>query len=263
MDLSVTGLGVGYPRRRVIEGLTLAPLPAGSVTAIVGPNAAGKSTLLRALAGLLPATGAIRLGQTELNGLERRRRAQFVGFMPQTLPAGAGLCALETVITALAVNPPAGGVLSQRDLHRRAMAELERLGIGALALEPLDALSGGQRQLVSLAQAIVRSPAVLLLDEPTSALDIRHQVRVMRVVRGLAGEGAIVVTVLHDLGVAARWADRVVVLSEGALAGEGPADQVITPVMLARVYGVAARVERCSAGRLTILVDGLDGEISL
>lgn len=255
--LVVAGVSIGYPRRPVIHGLSLAPLPHGSLTAIVGPNAAGKSTLLRGMAGLLPARGAIRLGCLQLGGATRKAWAQSVGFMPQSLPAGARLLALESVIAALAASPPDGLTLSQPALRGQAMAVMERLGIGALALEPLDALSGGQRQLVGLAQAIVRQPAALLLDEPTSALDMRHQVRVMQVARNLADEGVIVVVVLHDLAMAARWSDHMVVLADGGLAAEGLPHEVLTPALLARVYGVDARVERCSAGRLQIMVDGL------
>lgn len=257
-SFAVTGLNVGYPRRRVIDALTLSPFAPGSVTAVVGPNAAGKSTLLRGLAGLLPAQGSIRLGDAELTAMPRASRAARIGFMPQALPTGAALSLLETVITALAVNPLDGAAMPHALMRRRAMAVLERLGIGDLALEPLDALSGGQRQMASLAQAIVREPSVLLLDEPTSALDLRHQVQVMSIVRELAGAGAIIVAVLHDLGMAARWADRIVVLDHGALAAEGASHDVITGAMLAQVYGVEARVEHCSAGRIQIIVDGLD-----
>lgn len=256
-SLAITALSVGYPKRQVLSGLTLAPLPAGSLTALVGPNAAGKSTLLRALAGLLSAAGSIRLGELELIGLHRRARAGHVGFMPQTLPAGAALTVIESVISALKATPLDGAGMPEHEIRARAVAVLERLDIVGLALEPLDALSGGQRQLASLAQAIIREPKLLLLDEPTSALDMRHQVQVMGVVRALADAGCIVVVVLHDLAVAARWADRIVALSRGAVVGEGCAAEVITPAMLAEVYGVEARIERCSAGRLQILVDGL------
>ncbi|TDR95684.1 ABC transporter ATP-binding protein [Enterovirga rhinocerotis] len=258
LALTVEDISVGYPGRPVVERLTLAPLQPGSVTAIVGPNAVGKSTLLRGLAGLLPMTGSIRLGRTELAGADRTLRARHVGFMPQTLPTGARLSALEAAIAALSVNPMDAVGAARSAVRRRAMEVLERLGIGALALEPLVALSGGQRQLVGLAQAIVRNPSVLLLDEPTSALDLRHQVRVMQVVRSLAEEGVIVVTVLHDLALAARWADRLVVLCNGALVADGDPRAVLTPRLLAEVYGVAARVELCSAGRLQVIVDGLD-----
>lgn len=255
--LVVETLSVGYPGRPVVRDLSLAPLPPGSMTAIVGPNAAGKSTLLRGLAGLLPVGGSMRLGAIELAGADRVVRARHVGFMPQALPAGARLSALEAVIAALAVNAFDGARGSRSDLQRRAMTVLERLGVGQLALEPLDSLSGGQRQLVGLAQAIVREPAVLLLDEPTSALDLHHQVSVMQVVRELADGGVIVIAVLHDLSLAARWADRLVVLGHGALVADGPARDVLTPELLAEVYGVVARVEPCSAGLLQVIVDGL------
>jgi len=214
--------------------------------------------LLRGVAGLLPARGDVRLGNLTLSGATRGAWARRVGFMPQSLPAGARLLALEAVVAALAASPPEDGPpLSQPALRARAMATLERLGVGGLALEPLDALSGGQRQLIALAQAIVRRPAALLLDEPTSALDLRHQEQVMRVARDLAASGVIVVVVLHDLALAARWGNHMVVLNQGKLAAEGPPDEVLTPALLAEVYGVDARVELCSAGRLQIMVDGV------
>ena len=137
------------------------------------------------------------------------------------------------------------------------MATLERVGIGDLALSPLDHLSGGERQLASLAQAIVREPALLLLDEPTSALDLRHQVVVMELVRELAAEGRIVVVVLHDLNLAVRWAGHVVVLDQGRAVAVGPPGDAISPDVLARVYGVAARIEPVGQGRSQIVVDGL------
>ncbi len=254
----ITDVSIGYPGRPVIDRLSLAPLPLASMTTLVGPNAAGKSTLLRGVAGLLPARGDVRLGNLTLSGATRGAWARRVGFMPQSLPAGARLLALEAVVAALAASPPEDGPpLSQPALRARAMATLERLGVGGLALEPLDALSGGQRQLVALAQAIVRRPAALLLDEPTSALDLRHQEQVMRVARDLAASGVIVVVVLHDLALAARWGNHMVVLNQGKLAAEGPPDEVLTPALLAEVYGVDARVELCSAGRLQIMVDGV------
>jgi iron complex transport system ATP-binding protein len=254
-SLVVEGFSVGYPGRPVIDHLSLAPIAPGTITAIVGPNAAGKSTLLRGLAGVHPAGGSMRLGPTELTRLDRSARARLLGYMPQSLPAGARLSVLETVIAALAVNVWDGPTLSQSDMQRRAIVVLERLGILSLALEELASLSGGQRQLVSLAQAIVREPAVLLLDEPTSALDLRHQIRVLQVVRNLADVGIIVVVVLHDLTSAARWADKLLVLGRGTLIAEGPPEAVLTPRLLADVYGVVARIEPCSAGRLQVIVD--------
>lgn len=254
--LAVDGLSAGYRNRKVLESLTLAPIRPGSFTALVGPNAAGKSTLLRALAGLVPATGSVRLGGIELMGLKLAERASHVAFMPQTLPHGAELSVLEAVIGALKASPLAefdGGLAAAR---RRAVDVLDRLGIVDLALEGIGRLSGGQRQLASLAQAMVRAPKLLLLDEPTSALDLRHQLDVMTVVRELADEGRIVVAVLHDLTLAAAHADHVVVLDHGRCAAEGSPEAAITPTLLGKVYGVDARVERCSRGRLHIAVDG-------
>lgn len=254
-SLLLSNASAGYGRRPVIRDLSLAPLAAGTLTALVGPNAAGKSTLLKALAGLLPLTGSLTLGPLDLTALSREERAAHLGFMPQALPPGVALTVIETVIGALRAAPlraPLDGKAAQA----RAARMLDRLGITALALEPLDRLSGGQRQLASLAQAVVREPRVLLLDEPTSALDLRHQAVVMGFLKQLAQEGRVVVAVLHDLSLAARYADQMVVLDQGALSAQGRPAEALTPDLLARVYGVNARVEACSRGSVQILVDG-------
>lgn len=252
-DLVVANLGAGYGRRRILSGLTLPPARSGEVLALVGPNGAGKSTLMRVLAGLMPGTGSIRLGYRELLALSSRERAGCVSYMPQTLPQQVSLSVLEAVIAALQASPLGGP--ATLDVSHRALHALERVGIPALAHEPLDHLSGGQRQLASLAQAIVRDPAVLLLDEPTSALDLRHQMKVVELVRSMAAEGRVVIVVVHDLSLAARWADRMAVLDHGQLRASGPPADALTPQVLADVYGVSARVERCSRGLLQVIVD--------
>lgn len=257
MSLAVTDLHAGYPRRPVLEGLTLEPLPASALTALVGPNAAGKSTLLRALAGLLPASGSVRLGADELLTLTLVERARRVALMPQSLPGGVRLTVLEGVLAALQVSPLLQTPRPERGAPvARALDTIERVGLADQALVPLDELSGGQRQLASLAQALVRDADLLLLDEPVSALDLRHQVRVMRVLREVAADGAVVVAVLHDLDLAARWADHTVVLGpRGVGHVQGAPSAAITPATLARLYGVTARVERCSQGQLRVAVD--------
>ncbi len=249
--LAGTGISVRLGRRQVLSGLDL-PLPeAGSLTVLAGPNAAGKSTLVRAIAQLVPYEGRIALDGADLRGMSYTERARALGYMPQSLPAGSALNVLESVIAA--------GQAAQSGLRAKAdaiaMATLDRLGIGALALEPLGRLSGGQRQMVALAQAIVRNPRLLLLDEPTSALDLARQARLMAEVRALTDEGRIVIAVLHDLALAAQHADRIVILHEGRIHSAGKPADVLTPAMLAEVYGVEARVERCSQGRLMVLVD--------
>lgn len=252
--LSIDGLSAGYGKRRIIEGLTLPAIEGGGVTALIGPNAAGKTTLLRALAGLVPAKGSLRLDDTELTGLSVAGHARFVTYMPQALPQRVALTVFEATLSAL--MSARREALSTAEAHARALAALERLGIADLALRGLDELSGGQRQLASLAQSIVREPTVLLLDEPTSALDIHHQLRVMQLVEELARERSIIVViVLHDIAQAARYARRIVVLEKGAIAADGTPHEAVTPEMLARVYRVEARVEACSRGFLQVIVD--------
>jgi iron complex transport system ATP-binding protein len=253
--LEITGLRVGYPGRNVIRGLDLPLLRAGTIAAVIGPNAAGKTTLLRALAGLLPAQGEARFDGRNLVGCRPAELARLVTYMPQALPRGVDLTVIEAVVTALRVSPFAGED-SDVSVHARADAVLERLDIGDLAMSPIDRLSGGQRQLVSLAQAIVRRPSILLLDEPTSALDPRHQLDVMEAIREAAeGDGMIVLAVLHDLNLALRWADTVVLLADGGLVAAGAPETALTPQALAEAYQMAARIERCSRGRLHVLFD--------
>lgn len=254
LRLEVVNLSTGYGSKRVIDDLTLPPIEGGSVVALVGPNAAGKSTLLRALAGLLHSKGSVRLDGVDLARLPLPARAARVGFMPQSLPDGVGLSVLESVLSAARSIP--GGQPEGEGYEHRAAGILGEVGILDLALRPLDELSGGQRQLASLAQALVREPDVLLLDEPTSALDLKHQVLVMSMVRRLANEGRIVVAVVHDLNLAARWADTIIVIAQGKRHSMGSPAETINAEMLASVYQVEARVEPCSLGRIQVAVDG-------
>ncbi|MGE7990541.1 ABC transporter ATP-binding protein [Pseudomonas sp. NPDC089554] len=255
--LQVRDLSVGYKRHTVLHGITLPDLEPGELVALVGPNGAGKSTLLRSLAGLLPgAQGGVRFATLDLLRCSRRERAQVLGFMPQTLPEGIALSVLETLLGALRGGDPQAALGNAHQQQESAYAVLEQLGILHLALRPLDGLSGGQRQMVSLAQAVIRQPRLLLLDEPTSALDLRYQNDVMATARKLADEGRLVIVVLHDLGLAARWADRLVVLEAGNLHAVGTPQHTLTPGMLAKVYRVKARVEACSHGRVQVHVDG-------
>ncbi|NEW87769.1 ABC transporter ATP-binding protein [Rhodopseudomonas sp. WA056] len=256
-ELLIKGLSTGYPRRPVIRDLTLPPLPTGKLIAFVGPNAAGKSTLLMALAGLLPSTGTIALGDHELSALSARERAKVMAFTPQTLPQGVALTVIESVIVALRASATAEPHLPGGSAAHRAAVALDRLGISDLGLESLDQLSGGQRQLVSLAQALVREPRLLLLDEPTSALDLRHQIVVMDTLRRLAGEGHLVIVVLHDLNLAARWADYVVVFDHGGCAAAGTPAEALTAATIADVYGVVARIEPGEQGRPHIIIEGV------
>ncbi len=252
--LRLRGLSLRYGAREVLHDITLPCLRPGRVIALLGPNGAGKSSLLRSLAGLVPAQGELQLDGESLAAMSPMARAQRVGYMPQAMPEAIGLTVTETLLGTLRTDPRSAYTDESTLLHR-IHALLARLDLLALASRPLSALSGGQRQIASLAQAMIREPRLLLLDEPTSALDLRHQVDVMSLVRSAAGDGRIVVVVLHDLALAARWADEVVVLHEGRLAACGAPQQVITAELLARVWRVRAIVKAEDRG-LHIAIEG-------
>jgi iron complex transport system ATP-binding protein len=249
VSLLINDLSVAYGARTIIHNVSLPALPAGSLVALVGPNGAGKSTLLRAIAGLERMQGEISLAGEDVSRLGFAERSRRLAYMPQQLPPGLALGVLESIVAALRVS----GV---DNLLALAYEALVRLGIEHLAEQPLNSLSGGQRQLVALAQLLARNPQVLLLDEPTSALDLHYQLRVMDTVRErVVAHRLLAVAVLHDINLAASYADWLVVLHQGRVVACGSPEQVLEPGMLAEVYGVQARVERCSQDRLQVLVD--------
>ncbi|MBI6941571.1 ABC transporter ATP-binding protein [Pseudomonas putida] len=249
MSLSINDITVAYGPRQILHGVSLPELPAGSLVALVGPNGAGKSTLLRALAGLERMKGTVSLDGQDVTRLGFAERSRRLAYMPQQLPPGLALGVMESIVAALRVS-------GSDDLLGHAYQALRQLGVEGLAERTLDSLSGGQRQLVALAQLLARNPQVLLLDEPTSALDLHYQLRVMDAVRErVVMHRLLAVAVLHDINLAASQADWLVVLREGRVVACGAPEQVLRPQLLAEVYGVQARVERCSQGRLQVLVD--------
>lgn len=253
-QLCIAGLDAGYRTRRVLQGLSLRPLESGQLVALVGANAAGKSTLLRTLAGQLrPQAGSMHLDDKDLARLDASTRNRLVGYLPQSLPLGSSLYAWEAVMAACRAG---GGAASQAEADARCEQVFARLGLQALALRRLSELSGGQRQMVGLAQLLVRRPRLLLLDEPTSALDPRWQLEVLGAVREEAHmRQAIALIALHDLNLALRFCDRVVVLAEGHKLAEGTPHEAMTSQVLRDAYGIEGRVERCSLGSAIVLVD--------
>ncbi len=252
--LSLGGFTTGYPKRRVIENLNVARLPRGEITVLLGPNGCGKSTLLRALAGLNKGQGELWLNGEDLMTQPFARRARQVVYLPQSLPAGVHLHVLESIIVAQRASSGLHSAASEADV----MELLEQLGIAHLAMRYLDQLSGGQKQLVGLAQSLIRRPALLLLDEPLSALDLNYQFHVMDLVRReTALRNMVTVVVVHDINIALRHAQHALMLKEGKLIAEGAPDHVITPATLAQVYGVQGRIEHCSRGTPQVMIDGL------
>ncbi|MFP5020763.1 ABC transporter ATP-binding protein [Pseudonocardia phyllosphaerae] len=244
LTLRVEGLSFGYRGRPVLHDVTLPEVRTSQVTAVVGPNAAGKSTLLRCIAGLHRARGTVRI-----DGSVAGRSGIF--YLPQEPLPASSLTVFEAVLLARRLGPGAGA--GGPDDVTEVADTLVRLRLDDLATTPLGNMSGGQRQLVALAQAVVRRPEVLLLDEPVSNLDLRNQLRVLTLVRELAAEQstAVLVTV-HDLTLAARFADEAIVLCDGAVHASGTPDEVITAQMLREVYRVEGDVRRGEDGTLTV-----------
>nr|WP_019365397.1 ABC transporter ATP-binding protein [Pseudomonas luteola] len=251
--LSMQRLNVGYGKKTIIQDLTLEGITHGKVTALLGPNGSGKSTLLKAIAGLTPAKGTITLDEEALTSLSFAKRAEKVVYLPQTLPASVHLRVFESLLVARR----ASGQPHAKDTED-ALTLLRRLEIEHLGMHYLDQLSGGQKQLVGLAQALIRRPTLLLLDEPLSALDLNFQFHVMDVIaQETRQRDMVTLIVLHDINIALRQTDHIVMLKNGRLAAHGTPQSVIDADSLAEVYGVRARIESCSKGRPQVLIDGL------
>ncbi|MFC8537418.1 ABC transporter ATP-binding protein [Streptomyces sp. NPDC057249] len=240
--LAARSLTLAYEDRTVVDGLDL-DIPDGQVTVIVGPNACGKSTLLRALGRLLkPSGGSVLLDGAELAGLPGRRIARTVGVLPQSPVPPDGITVADLV--ARGRQPYQKWWQQWSEADERAVTEaLEHTGTAALADRSVDELSGGQRQRVWIAMALAQETEILLLDEPTTYLDIAHQVEVLDLVRRLNHErGRTVVAVLHDLNQAARYADHLVAMREGRVIAQGPPSGIVTADLVREVFGLDATV---------------------
>jgi iron complex transport system ATP-binding protein len=227
--------------RPVVRSVT-ATVRVGEWVALIGPNGAGKTTLLRAIAGLLPCDGAVSLLGAPSVGLGRRDRARRLAVVPQEPETPPWLTVAEYVL--LGRTPHLGRLAREGAADREATAwALERLDLEPLAERTLGTLSGGERQRVVVARALAQEASIVLLDEPTAALDIGHQQQALELLDALrASEGLTLVAAMHDLTLAAQYADRVLLLDGGRVVADGPPADVLTEEGLARHYGASVRV---------------------
>ena len=251
------GLRLGYGDRIVAEDLDLS-IPAGRITALVGPNACGKSTALRALARLLkPADGTILLDGEDIASLPARDFALRLALLPQTPSAPDGITVRDLVARGRTPHQRWWRQWSSAD-EAAVDRALAATGSAELAHRSIDELSGGQRQRVWIAMALAQDTSVLLLDEPTTYLDLAHQVDVLELVAELnRSEGRTVVMVLHELNLACRYADHLIAMRDGRVMAAGPPSEIVTPVLVHEVFALRATVIECPvAGTPLVIPEG-------
>ncbi|WP_440710786.1 ABC transporter ATP-binding protein [Herbiconiux sp. YIM B11900] len=253
-ELRAEALSLGYDGRRVVDGLDVV-VPDGRVTVIVGPNACGKSTLLRALARLLkPEEGVVTLDGTDVHRYPSKKLATVLGLLPQQPVAPEGITVADLVGRG---RFPRQGLFRQwteEDDHAVATALRSTDTIG-IADRRVEELSGGQRQRVWIAMALAQETDILLLDEPTTFLDVTHQIEVLDLLHELnRTRGTTVVMVLHDLNLAARYADHLVVMSQGSIVAEGAPREVISTEIVRTAFGLEALVIEDPVSRSPMVV---------
>lgn len=245
IKLEVANMGVSFQQKTVIKDIS-AVLQGGQLTAIIGPNGTGKTTMIKAIARLIKAKGAVALHDTDGSAMSWDQ----IAYVPQMAATVSELSVFEMVLLGRVKDLSWKVERQHLDAVTQVLTELNLLELSGCAFSEL---SGGQRQLVTMAQALVAKPRVLLLDEPTSALDLRHQLEVMEIAQRYTRQtGAITVAVLHDLALAARYSDNIFLLHEGFLAKAGLPVDVLDADLLERVYGVEVDVSVSCGGYTTV-----------
>ncbi|MCV7419603.1 ABC transporter ATP-binding protein [Mycobacterium yunnanensis] len=240
--LGARELTLGYGATTIVDGLTV-DVAAGAVTAIVGPNACGKSTLLRGLARLMnPAAGQVILDGSDITRLRTKDVARKLGLLPQSSIAPEGITVADLVTRGRFPHQTMLRQFTRAD--QRAVADaMAATGVTAIAGRPVDQLSGGQRQRVWIAMVLAQQTPLILLDEPTTFLDIAHQIELLDLFADLnADQGRTIVAVLHDLNHACRFADEIIAMKAGSIVAQGNPAEIITAALVEEVYGLRCQV---------------------
>jgi len=240
VKLKIQGLNFRYNDRLVLEDINL-EVEEGEILTLLGPNGSGKTTLLRCIVRILnPERGCIFIDEKQISKMKREQLARKIGYVPQSESSSFPVTVFDTVLMGrkpyLSWNP------TFKDF--RIVSEvLHLLGLEEFALRDLNELSGGEKQKVLIARTIAQGPEIMLLDEPTSSLDLKHQLEVLEVVRSLAKEkGISVIMAMHDLNLASRYSDKLVMLKNGKIFSIGTPEKVVTSENIKSVYGVEATV---------------------
>ena len=239
--LQADALTLRYEQRTISSNLSLS-IPDGAFTVIVGPNACGKSTLLRALARLLaPAAGQVLLDQRPIGEFPAREVARQLGLLPQSATAPDGITVADLVARGRYPHQSFLRQWSKTD-EQAVQQAMVATGVAELAERPLNELSGGQRQRVWIAMVLAQQTPILLLDEPTTYLDIAHQIELLDLLADLNRQGRTVVAVLHDLNQACRYATHLVAMKDGAIVASGAPAQIFTEALVEQVFGLASMI---------------------
>lgn len=245
--VEIRNMNLSFGGRPILKDLSL-EIGTGEFAVIIGPNGTGKTSLLRALAGLLPCTGEIMIEGRPLREMTRRQLAMTLAIVPQQTPTGLPFRVADTVLLGRSPHLGLLGLEGEKDyaIARRAMEFTE---VSELADRNVDELSGGERQRVIIARAICQEPRLILLDEPTAALDPAHQVKILDLMEQLRREQkTTVIMVSHDLNLAAIYGDRLILLAEGRIQASGPPSAVLSEELLEASYGCKMMVECGKAG---------------
>jgi len=240
--LRVTGLRVELGRRPVVDGVSFDVNP-GEMVGIIGPNGSGKTTTLRAVSGLIdPESGSVKLSGVQMEKIDARARAKKIAYLPQSSGQGMAFTAME--IALMGRYPHLGRFQVEGENDRKvALIALKRTGVEEFVDRQLGDMSGGERQRVLIARSLAQEPELLLLDEPTASLDLKHQIELMALIHAEAAAGMGAVVVLHDVSLAARHCDRLVLLDHGKLIADGTPAEVLTADNLASVFEVESTIE--------------------